>query len=114
MRKVVEVGKAYGLSIGNLFHAGDGNLHPIILFNPREPGIMDKVVRACEEILRACVEAGGTITGEHGVGIEKREYMRWMFSDTDLMGMQRVDRSFDPAVMMYPVKAIAAWARPGC
>ena len=112
MRKVVEVGKAYGLSIGNLFHAGDGNLHPIILFNPREPGIMDKVVRAGEEILRACVEAGGTITGEHGVGIEKREYMRWMFSDADLMAMQRVKRSFDPDGIMNPGKLLPVGERP--
>ncbi|TMJ00392.1 MAG: FAD-binding protein [Bacillati bacterium ANGP1] len=112
MRKVVDVGKAYGLSIGNLFHAGDGNLHPIILFNPREPGIMDKVVRAGEEILRACVEAGGTITGEHGVGIEKREYMRWMFSDADLMAMQRVKRSFDPDGIMNPGKLLPVGERP--
>ena len=112
MRKVVEVGKAYGLSIGNLFHAGDGNLHPIILFNPREPGIIDRVVRAGEEILRACVEAGGTITGEHGVGIEKREYMRWMFSDADLMAMQRVKRSFDPDGIMNPGKLLPVGERP--
>ena len=112
MRKVAEIGKAHHLRIGNLFHAGDGNLHPIILFNPREPGIMDKVVRAGEEILHACVEAGGTITGEHGVGIEKREYMRWMFSDADLLAMQRVKRAFDPSGVMNPGKLLPLGTRP--
>ncbi len=112
MRKVVEIGKVHHLPIGNLFHAGDGNLHPIILFNPREPGIIDRVVRAGEEILRACVEAGGTITGEHGVGIEKREYMRWMFSDADLQAMQRVKRAFDPTGIMNPGKLLPVGERP--
>ncbi len=104
MRRVAAIGKAHDLRIGNLFHAGDGNLHPIILFNPREPGMIERVVQAGEEILHACVEAGGTITGEHGVGIEKREYMRWLFTDADLLAMQRVKRAFDPAGIMNPGK----------
>ncbi|MGH7754572.1 MAG: FAD-linked oxidase C-terminal domain-containing protein, partial [Gemmatimonadales bacterium] len=92
--------------IGNLFHAGDGNLHPTILFDPRQPGMMERVVRAGEEILRACVEAGGSITGEHGVGIEKREYMRWLFTDADLDAMRRVKDAFDPAGLLNPGKLL--------
>src|SRR6058998_3601775 len=69
-------------------------------------------VRAGEEILHACVEAGGTITGEHGVGIEKREYMRWMFSDADLLAMQRVKRAFDPRGVMNPGKLLPLGTRP--
>lgn len=112
MRRVVAIGEAHHLRIGNLFHAGDGNLHPIILFNPREPGIIERVVRAGEEILRACVDAGGTITGEHGVGIEKREYMRWLFTDADLQAMQRVKRAFDPTGLMNPGKLLPVGEPP--
>lgn len=112
MRRVAAIGKAHDLRIGNLFHAGDGNLHPIILFNPREPGMIERVVRAGEEILHACVDAGGTITGEHGVGIEKREYMRWLFTDADLLAMQRVKRAFDPAGIMNPGKLLPVGERP--
>jgi glycolate oxidase len=106
MRRVMAIGHAHDLRIGNLFHAGDGNLHPIILFNPRERGIMQRVVKAGEEILHACVDAGGTITGEHGVGIEKREYMRWLFTDADLQSMQNVKHVFDPGGIMNPGKLL--------
>jgi glycolate oxidase len=106
MRRVMAIGQAHDLRIGNLFHAGDGNLHPIILFNPRERGIMQRVVQAGEEILHACVDAGGTITGEHGVGIEKREYMRWLFTDADLQSMQNVKHVFDPGGIMNPGKLL--------
>ncbi len=112
MRRVAEIGRTYNLPIGNLFHAGDGNLHPVILFDPREPKIFERVVRAGEEILRACVEAGGTITGEHGVGIEKREYMRWLFTDADLEAMRRVKRAFDPRSLMNPGKLLPVGSPP--
>lgn len=112
MRRVAAIGQAYNLRIGNLFHAGDGNLHPIILFNPREPGMVERVVQAGEEILRACVDAGGTITGEHGVGIEKREYMRWLFTDADLLAMERVKRVFDPTGIMNPGKLLPVGEPP--
>src|SRR6202011_4194699 len=71
LAQVVEIGQRYNLPIANLFHAGDGNLHPMILFDVREPGILDRVLAAGKEILMGCIEAGGTITGEHGVGLEK-------------------------------------------
>ncbi len=106
MRRVAEIGRAYHLPIGNLFHAGDGNLHPVIPFDPREPNVFERVVRAGEAILRACVEAGGTITGEHGVGIEKRDYMRWLFTEADLGAMWRVKRAFDPRGTMNPGKLL--------
>lgn len=104
MRRVAAIGRTHNLRIGNLFHAGDGNLHPTILFDPRDPGMIERVLQAGEEILRACVDLGGTITGEHGVGIEKREYMRWIFTDADLNAMQRVKRAFDPNGLLNPRK----------
>jgi len=106
MRRVQEIARAHDLVIGNLFHAGDGNLHPTILFDPRAPGMLERVVAAGEEILRACVGAGGSITGEHGVGIEKREYMRWIFTEADLGAMRRVKRAFDPAGRLNPGKLL--------
>ena len=106
MRRVQEIARVHGLVIGNLFHAGDGNLHPTILFDPRVPGMLDRVVAAGEEILKACVEAGGSITGEHGVGIEKREYMKWVFTETDLEAMRRIKRAFDPAQRLNPGKLL--------
>jgi glycolate oxidase len=106
MARVAAIARAHGLVIGNLFHAGDGNLHPTILFDPRQPGMLERVVRAGEEILQACVDAGGSITGEHGVGIEKREYMRWVFSDDDLAAMRVVKDAFDPAGLLNPGKLL--------
>jgi glycolate oxidase len=106
MRRVQEIARAHDLVIGNLFHAGDGNLHPTILFDPRVPGMLERVVAAGEEILKACVAAGGSITGEHGVGIEKRDYMRWVFTESDLDAMHRVKRAFDPALRLNPGKLL--------
>jgi glycolate oxidase len=106
MRRVAEIARVHDLVIGNLFHAGDGNLHPTILFDPRVPGMLDRVVAAGEEILKACVDAGGSITGEHGVGIEKRDYMRWLFNDADLEAMRRVKRAFDPEHRLNPGKLL--------
>src|SRR5579859_2477307 len=83
LAKVVEIGLRYDLPIANLFHAGDGNLHPMILFDVREPGILDRVMGAGREILTRCIEAGGTITGEHGIGLEKQSFMPLIFSPAD-------------------------------
>jgi glycolate oxidase len=106
MQRVAEIARAHDLVIGNLFHAGDGNLHPTILFDPRIPGMLERVVAAGEKILKACVDAGGSITGEHGVGIEKREYMKWLFTETDLEAMRRVKRAFDPDDRLNPGKLL--------
>src|SRR5690606_37066097 len=81
MAQVGEVGKRFEVPIANVFHAGDGNLHPCVLFDERVPGAAERVLAAGAAIMRICVEAGGTITGEHGVGLEKRDFMSWIFSE---------------------------------
>ncbi len=104
MRRVAEIGEQYGLRIANVFHAGDGNLHPNILFDMRKPGDLDRVIAAGEAILRACVEAGGSITGEHGIGLEKKAYIGLLFTVEDLDAMARVRRAFDPDGRFNPAK----------
>jgi glycolate oxidase len=97
MARVAEVGRRHGFTIANVFHAGDGNLHPNILFDERRPGETARVLDAGEEIMRICVEAGGSITGEHGVGLEKRDYMSWIFSDADIAAMAKLKLAFGSA-----------------
>jgi len=104
LAKVFETANKYRLQIANVFHAGDGNLHPIILFDARVPGELEKAVQASVEIVRASVEAGGTLTGEHGVGIEKKELMPLIFSEADLMAMCKVKRVFNPTGLCNPGK----------
>jgi glycolate dehydrogenase FAD-linked subunit len=104
LRKVIEIGKKRSLLIANIAHAGDGNLHPLILFDLREPGELERVIEAGGEILKLCVEAGGTITGEHGVGIEKNKYMSWLFTEDDLKAMEKIKNSFDPKGLFNPGK----------
>ncbi len=84
LRHIGEVGQKYGLTISNIFHAGDGNMHPIILFNARKPGDLEKAQKAGDEILSYCISVGGSITGEHGVGLEKKELMGVQFSSDTL------------------------------
>jgi glycolate oxidase len=93
-----------GLRIGNVFHAGDGNLHPLICYDEGVPGQADRAVEVAGEILSYCVEAGGSITGEHGVGADKSQYMPRMFTDDDLDVMQQVRGAFDPAGLCNPGK----------
>jgi glycolate oxidase len=104
LRRVAEVGQKHGFRIANVFHAGDGNLHPNILFDARQPGEMERVLEAASDIMRICVDAGGTITGEHGIGTEKRKYMSWLFSDDDLEAMSRLKAVFDPGGLFNPGK----------
>ena len=101
---VGDIGRDYGLTIANVFHAGDGNLHPCILFNEREPGTLDRVIEAAGEMLKVCVAAGGALTGEHGVGLEKKEYMPLMFTGEDMDAMKKVRDSFAPANRLNPGK----------
>src|SRR5207244_3063223 len=103
---VVEIGQRYDLPIANLFHAGDGNLHPMILFDSREVGVFDRVMAAGREILTQCIEAGGTITGEHGVGLEKQAFMPLIFSPADLDVMARVRNAIDPTGNFNPTKVL--------
>jgi glycolate oxidase len=94
----------HGLPVANVFHAGDGNLHPLILYRAGDPGVNDRVKALGGDILRLCLEAGGSISGEHGVGSDKRCYMDWMFSPDDLASMQLVRRAFDPEGLANPGK----------
>ena len=94
----------YGLRVANVFHAGDGNLHPLILYDGNEPGSFEKAEALGGDILKACVEAGGVLTGEHGVGVEKRDLMGTMFSEVDLDQQQRVKCAFDPDGLLNPGK----------
>jgi glycolate oxidase len=106
LAKVVRIAERYDLPIANLFHAGDGNLHPMILFDARAPGILDRVMAAGYDILTSCIEAGGTITGEHGVGLEKQAFMPLIFSEADLEVMSRVRAAVDPTGHLNPDKVL--------
>jgi glycolate dehydrogenase FAD-linked subunit len=104
MRRVAAISKQFGLRIANVFHAGDGNLHPNILFDMRAPGELERVIEAGAATLRACVELGGSITGEHGVGLEKKAYIGLLFNETDLAAMKRIRSAFDPEGRFNPAK----------
>jgi glycolate oxidase len=104
MARIADIAARYGLIIANVFHAGDGNLHPNILFDMRKPGELDQVIEAGAEILKACVAAGGSITGEHGIGLEKKAYIGLLFNEQDLDAMARVRRAFDPERGFNPGK----------
>jgi D-lactate dehydrogenase (cytochrome) len=106
MAKVEEVGRAYGLSICNVFHAGDGNLHPLILFDPEDPTQAAKVLTASRDILEKCIEVGGNITGEHGVGIEKLLEMGMQFTPGEIQVMREVKQVLDPADLCNPNKIL--------
>ena len=103
---IYEVGERYDVIIMNVFHAGDGNLHPLILFDGREPGVLERVHGAGAEIIQASLDAGGVLTGEHGVGVEKQKFMDRMFSDIDLDHQDRLRRAFDPACRSNPGKVM--------
>jgi len=106
LSKVLEVGKKYDLPIGNVFHAGDGNLHPLILFDERDKAMLERVHKAATEILKICVDAGGTISGEHGIGTEKIKEMSFIFSESDFSFMRQVKKAFDPYDICNPGKVI--------
>lgn len=104
LARIQEIGKKYGFHVGNIFHAGDGNLHPIVLYDPRDQEQFKSAIAAAEEIIRYCVELGGTLTGEHGVGMEKNELMPLLFSDADFDLMRRVHDAFNPDSSLNPGK----------
>jgi len=106
LRHISEVAKKYGLTISNIFHAGDGNMHPIILFDPRKPGDLDKARHAGEDILSYCISVGGSITGEHGVGMEKNELMGQLFSSDSLDMIGAFKNLFDPENRLNPGKVL--------
>jgi glycolate oxidase len=96
--------RAAGIRCANVFHAGDGNLHPLILYNGAEPGALDRAEVLAGNILKMCVEMGGSITGEHGVGLEKRDYLASMFNADELDCLQRIRAAFDPLGIANPGK----------
>jgi glycolate oxidase len=104
LRRILEIGTQFGFQIGNIFHAGDGNLHPIILYDPRDTAQFERAMQASAEIIRYCLEVGGALTGEHGVGMEKSELMPLVFSDADFNLMRRVHDAFNPACSLNPGK----------
>jgi glycolate oxidase len=104
LKRIDEIVTSYGLGVANVFHAGDGNLHPLVLFDINKPGEMEKAEKAGEDILKLCVEVGGCLTGEHGVGLEKRDLMPYQFNAADLAQQMRVRGVFDPAWLLNPAK----------
>lgn len=104
LHRIGEMSKDFGLPVANVFHAGDGNLHPLIMFDVMKDGDLAKAEKFGADILKLCVEAGGVLTGEHGVGIEKRDLMPLMFSDEDLAQQERVKCAFDPDALLNPGK----------
>ncbi len=94
------------MPIGNVFHAGDGNLHPLILFDERNKEMLERVHQVAYEILKICVDAGGTISGEHGIGTEKLKEMSFVFSESDIEFMRSIKKAFDPRDMWNPGKVI--------
>ena len=104
LRRIGEMSAEFGLDVGNVFHAGDGNMHPLILYNANTPGDLQRCEAFGAEILKLCVEVGGCLTGEHGVGIEKRDLMAVQFAPADMEAQMRVKDVFDPAWLLNPAK----------
>jgi glycolate oxidase len=102
--RMSEMSESYGLRVANVFHAGDGNLHPLILYDANVPGELEKTEAFGADILKLCVEVGGVLTGEHGVGVEKRDLMGAMFDEQDLNQQQRVKCAFDTQGLLNPGK----------
>ena len=106
LNRIRQLERSSGLRIGNVFHAGDGNLHPLICYDERVPGQAEQAEAVAAEILGYCVDAGGSLTGEHGIGVDKSQYMPRMFSDVDLALMARVRSVFDPRSLCNPGKVL--------
>ena len=112
MRELVAIGARHRVQIANVFHAGDGNLHPLILYDDRSPDELERAKAANEELLHACIAMGGTVTGEHGVGLDKAKHLPLQYAEADLNFMYRIRRVFDPDRIMNPGKLLPA--HPAC
>ena len=112
LEQVYEIAARHELLVLNVFHAGDGNLHPLLVYDAREPGVVERVHAAGDEIVRVSVAAGGVLSGEHGIGLEKRDLMPLMFSDVDLAAQADLRRAFDPGLLSNPDKVLPSPA--GC
>jgi glycolate oxidase len=104
MKFIGELSQKHYLRVANVFHAGDGNLHPLVLYDSRNEGELRKAEEMGKEIIKACIEMGGTLTGEHGIGVEKRDYMPMMYTDDDLEAMRKVKRAFNADGLLNPGK----------
>ena len=113
LTEVYAIAERHDLGVMNVFHAGDGNLHPLLLFDARQPGAMDRVHAAGDEIVRASIDAGGVLSGEHGIGLEKRDLMPLLFSPADLDAQARLRQAFDPDGVANPTKVLPAGSRCG-
>jgi glycolate oxidase len=113
LTEVYAIAERHDLGVMNVFHAGDGNLHPLLLFDARQPGAMDRVHAAGDEIVRASIDAGGVLSGEHGIGLEKRDLMPLLFGPDDLDAQARLREAFDPDGVANPTKVLPAGSRCG-
>jgi glycolate dehydrogenase FAD-linked subunit len=113
LRRIAELSAEYGLRVGNVFHAGDGNLHPLVCYDARVEGEFDRAQELASKILAACIDAGGSLTGEHGVGTDKIYAMPLLFSEESLETMRRLRRAFDPAGLCNPGKLLPPPAPAG-
>jgi glycolate oxidase len=104
LRRIGELTDSYGLAVANVFHAGDGNMHPLLLYDASKPGDLEKAEALGADILALCVEVGGCLTGEHGVGVEKRDLMPLQYAPADLEAQFRVKDAFDPGWLLNPAK----------
>ena len=113
LQEVYRIAREHDLLVLNVFHAGDGNLHPLLVFDKREPGVMERVHSAGQEIIRVSVEAGGVLSGEHGIGLEKRDFMPMMFGPHDLQAQASMRSAFDPLGIANPFKVLPSPSRCG-
>lgn len=111
LEQIYEIGDRFGISMLNVFHAGDGNLHPLVAFDAKEPGALDGVLAAATEMVEVSIAAGGSLSGEHGIGVEKRDLMGLVFSDLDLDAQARIREAFDPTGIMNPHKVLPTGSR---
>jgi glycolate oxidase len=106
LEAIGRIGEKYGIAVSNVFHAGDGNMHPILPFDPRKPGDLERAQKAGDEILEYCISVGGSITGEHGVGMEKMDMMAHLFPEETLDLIKRFKTLFDPECRLNPGKVL--------
>jgi glycolate oxidase len=106
LRSITRIGAHYNLRIANVFHAGDGNIHPILLFDERDPEEVKRVLLASHEILEECIRLGGSVTGEHGIGVEKMSFMPLLFTEDDLAAMAAIRQVFNPEGRCSPGKML--------
>jgi glycolate oxidase len=106
LRRIAEIAKQHDVRIVNVFHAGDGNLHPIVLFDERDAPQIKRVLAASGQILDECIACGGSVTGEHGIGVEKIDFMAKLFNDNDLAAMRRMRDAFNPHNRLSPAKML--------